>query len=204
MSIWRPAVAAALLTLAVLVALLAADVRSWHESIESGDAVFAAAPARAEWPPSTRVGGVAERLLGVRADVSSREALKLYTATAGVQPRLDNALSVQSGRARAQDALEDVAGGADPERAAQARTLLGVLAFRASARGSEQDQVEAAASDFADAIRVDPSADAAKFDLELLLRSIAAHGSRPGREPGAGAGQTGRHGAGAGTPGRGY
>lgn len=204
MSAWRPAAAAVLLTLAVVVALLAADVRSWGESLASGDAVYAAAPARAEWAPSARVGSLAERLLGVRADLASREALKRYAATAGVQARLDNALSVQSGRARAQDALEGVARDANPRRAAQARTLLGVLALRSSARGSEQGQVDAAASDFADAIRVDPSADEAKFDLELLLRLSAARGSRPGRESGAGTGQTGRHGAGAGTPGTGY
>ncbi len=148
--------------------------------------------------------GVAKSLLGTGDDVAARRGLQLYRTTAGVQLRLDNALDVQTARARAQDALERVARDADPHRAAQARTMLGVLAFQAVARGAEQSQIEAAAAEFADAIRADPTAEPAKFDLELLLRLTAAHGTRTGREPGAGTGQAGRHGAGAGTPGRGY
>ncbi len=196
--------AAGLLVLAVLAALLAADVRSWRDSVESGDAVYAAAPARAEWTPSTRLDGLAKSLLGAGDDVDARRAFQLYRATVGVNLRLDNAVHVQTARAQAQDALERVARDADPRRAAQARTMLGVLAFRAVARGAEQSQIEAAAADFADAIRADPSAEPAKFDLELLLRLTAAQGTRTGREPGAGTRGTGRRGAGAGTPGRGY
>lgn len=200
----RVVAAAGLLVLAVLTALLAADVRGWADSVESGDAVYAAAPARAEWTPSTRLGGLAEALLGAGDDVAARRALQLYRSTVGINVRLDNALDVQTARARAQDGLERMARSDDPRRAAQARTLLGVLAFRAVARGAEQSQIEAAAADFTDAIRADPAAEPAKFDLELLLRLTAAHGTRTGTEPGSGAGQTGRRGAGAGTPGRGY
>ncbi len=204
LSVMRLLASLGLLVLAVFAALVAADVRSWHDSVESGDALYAAAPARADWTPSPRVDGLAEGLLGVHDDVSLRRALQLYRSTAGVTVRLDNALGVQTQRARAQDALEAVARGAKRRRAAQARTLLGVLAFRAVARGAEQSQLEAAAADFADAIRADPSAEPAKFDLELLLRLTAAHGTRTGAQPGAGTGAAGRRGAGAGTPGRGY
>jgi hypothetical protein len=200
----RLVVPVGLLVLAVLSALLAADVRSWSASVASGDAVYAATPARARWTPSTRIDGLAESLLDAGDDVAVRRALQLYVATVGVNARLDNALEVQTARARAQDALERVARDPDPARAAQARTLLGVLAFRAAARGGQESDIDVAASDFADAIREDPSAEPAKFDLELLLRLTAAHGTRTGREPGAGTGQTGRRGAGAGTPGRGY
>ena len=89
-------------------------------------------------------------------------------------------------------------------RAAQARTLLGILTFGASASGGSQDQVDAAVSDFTDAIRADPEDDFAKFDLELLLRLTAAHGTRIGPGQSNGQGPTGHHGAGGGVPGSGY
>ena len=89
-------------------------------------------------------------------------------------------------------------------RSSQARTLLGLLTYRASAAGGEQDQVDAAIADFTDAIRADPSNAAAKFDLELLLRLSAASGTRPGQGLGTGSGRGGRRGAGGGVPGRGY
>ena len=118
--------------------------------------------------------------------------------------RLDNALDVQTARAQAQDALAAAARDADPQRAAQARTLLGILTFGASASGGSQDQVDAAVSDFTDAIRADPDDDFAKFDLELLLRLTAAHGTRTGPGQSNGQGATGRRGAGGGVPGSGY
>ena len=88
--------------------------------------------------------------------------------------------------------------------ASQARTLLGILSFGASAQGAGPSQVDAAIADFTDAIRADPGNEAAKFDLELLLRLTVAHGVRTGRGTGGGFGRTGRHGAGGGVPGSGY
>jgi len=200
----RLALAGLLVAAAVLVALLAADVRSWPAALESGDAVYAATPGRASWTPSTRLGGLAEGLLGVGDDVAQRRALQLYSVTIGLHQRLDNALDVQTARARAQDALASAARDSDPQRAAQARTLLGILTFGSSASGGSQSQVDAAVSDFTDAIRADPEDDFAKFDLELLLRLTAAHGTRTGPGQSNGLGATGRHGAGGGVPGNGY
>jgi hypothetical protein len=195
--------AAALLALAVLVALLAADVRSWQDSLETGDAVYAATPSRADWTPRTRLGGAAEKLLGTQDDVSLRRALAQFRATVGVRARLDNVLEVQTARARAEDALAQAARRGDRGRAAQARTLLGILTFGSAARGSDQTRIEAAQSDFADAVRADPSNDDAKYDLELLYRLTAAQGVRPGKGTGGATGRAGRRGGG-GTPGRGY
>ena len=201
---FRLVLAGFLVAAAVLVALLAADVRSWSVALASGDAVYAATPGRASWTPSTRLGGLAAGLLGIRDEVAQRRALQLYSVTSGLHERLDNALDVQTARAEAQDALVAAARDSDPLRAAQARTLLGILTFGASASGGSQDQVDAAASDFTDAVRVDPQDDSAKFDLELLLRLTAAHGTRTGPGQRNGEGASGRHGAGGGMPGSGY
>jgi hypothetical protein len=196
--------AAALLALAVVVLLLAADVRSWQAAITSGDVIYASNPKAASWTPSSRVGSLAERLVGAEDDVRIRRALRLYAIAAATHLRLDNATEVQTARAVAQDALTATAASSDSERSSQARTLLGLLTYRASATGGEQDQLESAVADFTDAIRADPSNAAAKYDLELLLRLTAAQGTRPGEGLGTGSGRGGRRGAGGGSPGRGY
>ena len=200
----RLVLAALLVAAAVFVALLAADVRSWPLALASGDSVYAATPGRATWTPSTRLGGLAQGLLGTSDDVAQRRALQLYTLASALPQRLDNALQVQTARAQAQDALAAAARDPDPRRAAQARTLLGILTFGTASSGGSSNQVDAADADFTDAIRADPDDDFAKFDLELLLRLTAAHGTRIGPGQGNGVGPTGRHGAGGGVPGSGY
>jgi hypothetical protein len=200
----RLVAAVALAGLAVVAILLAADARSWEAALSGGDAVYAASASRATWTPGTSLGGVAGDVLATEDDVAVRRALRLYRVAAATHLRLDNATEVQTARARAQDALLRVAAGSDPERSAQARTLLGILTFGSSASGGEEDQVEGAISDFTDAIRADGANDDAKFDLELLLRLSAAHGTRPGEGVGGGFGRGGRRGAGGGSPGRGY
>ena len=204
MNALRVGVAAALVALAVVVALLAADVRSWPRTFAAEDAVLAATPARATWTPATHLGGTAADLLGTGDDVTFRRALQLYVDATRRHQRLDNAVDVQTARATAQDALAAAALDGDARRAAQARTLLGILSFGASAQGAGPSQVDAAVSDFTDAIRADPGDEDAKFDLELLLRLTVAHGVRSGRGTGGGFGRTGRHGAGGGVPGSGY
>ena len=200
----RLALAGVLVAAGVVVALLASDVRSGPAALASGDAVYAATPGRASWTPSTRLDGLAEGLLGVHDDVAQRKALQQYSVASGLHQRLDNALDVQTARAQAQDALARASRDPDAMRASQARTLLGLLTFGASSSGGSADQVDAAVSDFTDAIRANAENDFAKFDLELLLRLTAAHGVRTGPGQGSGLGPTGRHGAGGGVPGSGY
>jgi hypothetical protein len=200
----RVSLAVAFVALAVLVALLAGDVRAWRSSLAAGDAAYAATPSRASWTPDTRLGGVAEGLLGVRDDVQLRDALQRYIDASKLHLRLDNALSVESARARAQDALEQISHANDLRRVSQVLTLLGILAYRASASGGAQSQVDAAISNFTDAVRADPANMEAAFDLELLLRLTAARGSRVEPGQGGGFGRTGRRGAGSGQPGSGY
>jgi hypothetical protein len=193
MSLVRVSLVAIAVVLAVLAALLAGDVRAWRSALGSG-----------ELSARTTFGGASEALLGVRDDVQLRHALQLYLGVSKLHLRLDNALAVESARARAQDALEQASHSGDPRRVSQVLTLLGILAYRASASGGAQSQVDAAISDFTDALRADPANEQAAYDLELLLRLTAARGSRVEPGQGGGFGRTGHRGAGGGQPGSGY
>lgn len=190
-------------TLGVVAMLVASDVRSLQRSLSSGDAVYAAAPRSARWAPPTRVGNMARDLLGVQGSVAARHALRLYRMAAATHFNLGNGVQVQTKRAAAQDALEALARSGDAKQTAQALTLLGILAYGATARG-DQNQAEAATADFSGAIAADPGNTPAKFDLELLLRLAVAQGTRTGQGLGGGFGRGGHRGAGGGTPGHGY
>lgn len=200
----RLIVSTLLVALAVVAILLAADVRSSRSALASGDALSARSPGHASWSPRTRLGGLATDLLATRDDLAVRHALQLYVIAAATHLRLDNATQVQTARAAAQDALTKVAASGDPSRSSQARTLLGILTFRSSATGAEGDQVDSAVAAFTDAVRADGRNDDAKFDLELMLKLSAAHGTRPGQGVGGGFGRGAHRGAGGGTPGKGY
>jgi len=200
----RVVLAALLAAGAVVAALLAHDVRTVDSALRDGDVVYAATPSRASWSASTTIGGAAESLLGAGDDVVFRQALQQYVDASKLRLRLDNAVDVESARGRAQDLLERLARNEPSPRTSQALTLLGVLAFKASASGATQSQVDAAISDFTDAVRADPGNVDAAFDLELLLRLTTAHGTRVEPGQGGGFGRTGRHGAGGGQPASGY
>jgi hypothetical protein len=191
----RIAGAVLLAAIAVTGALLVRDVHSWRSSIEQGDAAFAVSPSRAAWTPATVLGNSAEALLGTADDVQYRRALQLYVDAAKTPNRLDTAVKRQSLRAQAARALLKANHG---PHASQAQTLLGVLAY------GDTSGAQAAVSNFSNAVRADPSNAAAKFDLELLLRLTAAHGSRSGAGPGGSFGTGGRRGAGGDVPGNGY
>lgn len=190
-----------LVALAFGVALLAADVRSWQQTFASDDL-----RSSATWDAATRIpGDPAGRLLGVGDDVRARRAIKLFEQTVATRGRLDDALAVTGARARAELALAALAHGRGA-RAAQASTLLGVLAFGDFSRGGGRDpsQAETAQGDFENAVRADPGNATAAYDLELLLRSLAVTGTRNGQNGNGTAGSTGHNGAGNGTPGHGY
>jgi hypothetical protein len=192
---------------ALVVTALALDVHRWEEAMAQGDATYSAAPRKASWHASSLLpADPAARLLGVADDVAARRALQGYLAVAHRRARLDNAIDVAADRAGAETALAGVAQSGDRARAAQAQTLLGILTFQDFARGGSDvgGQAEAAVAYFDGAVRSDPSSDAARFDLELALRALAARGVRVGPGSGTGTGSTGRRGAGGGLPGRGY
>jgi hypothetical protein len=200
----RMSIAAVLAGLAVGAALLAGDVRSWPPALAGGDALYGASARGATWSPHTRLGGLAQDVLGLQEDVQLRRALQLYREGTAAPQRLDNALEVQAAREQAEEALAAVARRSRPQDASQALTLLGILALGTKAAGGASNQSDAALSNFSDAVRTDPGNELAKYDLELLLRLTAAHGSRNGGGQSSGSGRSGSHNGSAGLPGSGY
>jgi hypothetical protein len=207
------AIAAGLVVLAVIAALLAADVRGWQTTLRENDALLQAEPLAADRTPDTRLGSLAERTLGVRDDVDARRAISLYLRNVNVPVRLDNGRQVALARSRAEQALASVARSSEGARASQAETLLGVLVFTdvspstdpfEQTAQNDPDQAQASVADFQDAVRADPDNSVAKYDLELALRALLAQGVRVGAGQQTGAGSTGRRGAGGGVPGSGY
>jgi hypothetical protein len=203
-----------LLVLAGAAVLLASDVRAWQSAIGGDDALLAVSPANATWRPPTRLpASLAEGVLGLRDDVAARRAIALFRGTAGVAQALDSETQTQAKRGRAEAALADIARDPNRARASQAETLLGVLIFtdRApssnpfqSSTGPAPDQIQESIADFQNAVRDDPGNLTAKFNLELLIRALAAQGVRVGSAQQSGAGSTGKRGAGGGVPGQGY
>ena len=198
-----------LLVLAVGAALLAADVNAWQNALRADDDALAAASANTYVP--FRLAG---RLLGVHDDVVARRALALYRQAAHTSISRDNAFQGGAAHAQAESALADNARGSNRARASQAETLLGILVFTAVApnsnpfstekAGPSPDQVSESVLDFQNAVRDDPTDSTAKYDLELLIRSLAAKGVRVGAAQQRVKGSTGRHGASGVFPGQGY
>jgi hypothetical protein len=200
----RIAATGVLAALAVAVALLASDVRAWPAAIARGDALYALDPASAHWSPQTRLGGLAGTLLGTRGDLAARRGLQLYDQTIVFQRTLADELEVETARAYAMGALAQPAASSSHSVASQARTLQGVLAFDAAGRGGGPSQVEAAIADFTAALELNSANDAAKFDLELLLRLGQVRGATFGPAHAKRFQRTGRKGAAGTAAGHGY
>jgi hypothetical protein len=214
-SVARLTAGAAFAALAVLAVLLAADLRAWPVAIERGDALYALDPPSAQWSAQTRLGSVAEAMLGTGGDLAERRSLELYNETVALQDTIPFDEEIETARAQAMNALAKPALSSDVSVASQARTLQGVLAFDAAARNGGSSQVDTAIADFTAALQVDSANTAAKFDLELLLRLGQAEPSifGPSHKPGltgtghrrsAAGGAGGRQGASGSPSGHGY
>lgn len=189
---------------AAAAALLAADVASVRDGLRGGDAAYAAGLAP-RWRAETRLPfGLTERLLGARDELALRRALEAYGVAARSHPGFDLGASRTRARDEASAALADVAASGPPAYAAQASDLLGILAFQGSRDGRRPASVEHALSALRAAIALDPDDEAAKVNLEIVLRLITPQGARPGARPGGEPRQAGRRGGGAGGAGRGY
>jgi hypothetical protein len=203
---WRLVLAGVCAVLAVALAVTALSVRT------AADSATRAQVRAAQHPTSAHAfglggplpAGVPEWLLGLSDDRAFARALDLARSAEQLasQPGLD----AQRTSGEAQAALAPFeAGGADPARADLAATLGGVLAFQDSrAQTGSATNTDRATDAFRRAVESDPLADAAAFDLELLLRRERASGIRHGGAPTPGGGGRGHRGAAAGAAGSGY
>jgi hypothetical protein len=190
------------LVLAAVLALLAADVRTWRDTMRADDLRFQlSASAKADWDTSTLLpSGVARSVLEVDDDRELRRGVAAFRAA-------DRARGFSRSRVRgaAEAALAGVAASSDATaHASQAFDLLGILAFSDSTSGRRATPVERSLAAFDNAVRRDSENTAAKYNLELLLRLLEAEGERRGPNPTPGPRGSGRRGAGTGTPGQGY
>jgi hypothetical protein len=190
------------LVLAAVLALLAADVRTWRDTMRADDLRFQlSASSKADWDTSTLLpSGVARSVLEVDDDRELRRGVAAFRAA-------DRARGFSRSRVRgaAEAALAGVAASSDaPAHASQAFDLLGILAFSDSTSGRRATPVERSLAAFDNAVRRDPENTVAKYNLELLLRLLEAEGERRGPNPTPGPRGSGRRGAGTGTPGQGY
>jgi hypothetical protein len=206
----RPArlgVGLVLLACGVVCALLAADVRSWASGIRAGDTLFSQAPRTAQWsPPTILPFDPARRVLGLSDQLAYRRAVRSFVGAAGLGNGFDNGYSESRTRAAVETTLARVAQSPDPQRASQAENLLGILAFADSRqRGpSAPAPIDRSLAAFQAAVRLDASNEAAKYNLEWLLRQLVAKGTRRGSNASSGGPAKGHRGAGGGLPGRGY
>ncbi|MDX6485002.1 MAG: hypothetical protein QOF43_155, partial [Gaiellaceae bacterium] len=150
---------------------------------------------------SATFGALARNVLGFNDDIRYRKALQLYRTIPSAAASFDNGQARRTARGIAQAALSRVEQNDDDRvRASRAATLLGLLAFTGDGAGAADQAV----IELQNAVRLDRRNSDAKFDLELLLRLLVAHGVRQGPGAGATGAASGHRGAGLGTPGRGY
>jgi hypothetical protein len=181
------------LVLAVLVLLMLLSVRGWQRGFIRGDAAFAATPIAPtvnpigqppplpppmHWHSPGGIGGrTAERLLGVHDDSAFRRALALYRAAlpnANEQQQFEFDRELPAKRIRAQRALTAVAvDDPDPRIRSRATNMLGILMRGAPTPtdpAQQRAQILAVIGLFRSAIKLDPSDEDAKLNLELVLR----------------------------------
>jgi hypothetical protein len=179
----RLAAAAVALVLAVVLALLARDVRAWQTSMERGDRSFQVSPGPdGLWEPDgTLPGGAARRALGLDDDLRLREAARLFRLS---RPRaaeqrttrdLAEATSAEVGFASVQ---QDT--GAPRQLRSSAANELGVLSFADVIANPDQaaQRSRKAVQKFTEAIKLDAANRTAMANLELLLTLLRADDPR--------------------------
>jgi hypothetical protein len=203
----RVILAAVSAVLAIVLALTALSVR------DAADSATRAELRAAEQPNAVHAfslggplpSGVPEWLLGLGDDRAFARALDEARSARALADQPGPDAQRLSGVAQG-DLSPFEADRSDPARADLAATLGGVLAFQDSRAqtGGGPTNTDRALAAFRRAIEVDPNADAAAYDLELLLRRETAAGIRNGGAPTPGGGGKGRRGAAAGAAGNGY
>lgn len=198
--------AAVLVAVAIVLALFARDVRATQRSFARDDLrVAAAAPGQPDWRASTTFPFAwSDDLLGLGGDRRLRLAIQEFKMTYNRPAGFDSGQAATRARDAAEAALAASAQDADPKRASQALDLLGLLVFGDSTAGGGSAAATRAVSDLQQSIALDAANDAAKTNLELVLKLLRTNGSRVGSAAAAGPRSSGHRGAGSGTPGEGY
>ena len=180
----RLVVAALALLLAVLLALLARDVRRWQESMERGDQSFPVTHGpRGLWEPDGRVlpGGIARTVLGLDDDLRLREAAQLYRRSKprGAEARTTRDLA-ESTSAQVGFAAVQQDEGAPAELRSVAANEIGNLAFADVISNTDQaaERSRRAVQKYVEALRLDPDNHAALANLELMLTLVRADDPR--------------------------
>jgi hypothetical protein len=203
----RLLLAVAALAVAAFAAVLASDLRAWSEAVAAGDRTFAVHPAQARWNPATALpAGLSRDLLGISDDLAYRHAVQAFVAVQRAGCGVDNCYSESLARTSLELRLANLARSADRVRSSTLYNLLGILAFADSQQrgASRPAPVERSVADFQAAVQLDPTNEDAKFNLEWLLRRLAARGVRPGGTSGQSGPARGHKGAAGGVPGRGF
>ena len=167
------ALAVGALLLALVLALLARDVRAWDESVRAGDERFAVAPGPDDlWEPaSTSFGGAGRALLGLGDDLELRHAEQLFRRS---RPRAGSLRTTKqlAYATQAQIALSTIQlGDASREVRSRAANQIGALAMAdvLANAGDASGRFETALKKFTEAVRLDPGNEAARHNLELAL-----------------------------------
>jgi hypothetical protein len=208
MSRGRLAIAVVSLALAVFAALLASDMRSWQQALRAGDLRFVQDPPRARWKASTILpAGLSLGILGISDQLAFRRAAQRFVVVDALGEGFDNGFSESQKRAELEVTLTNIARSGNRKRDAAASNLLGILAFSDSKQtgASAPAPVERSVGDFQTAVQLDPTNEAAKFNLEWLLRELAAHGTSSNSSNSSVGGKSkSAKGAGGSLPGHGY
>ena len=197
-----PAVAALLLVLALLLALLARDVRGWEQSTAYGDERFQVSPGPNDlWEPGgfRPLRGAARLALGLGDDLELRQAARLERLSSPRRGSLRTTGQLAVGTS-AQVAFAQVqTGGAPDEVRSLAANEIGVLTLADLLSDSSQsaELSPRAIRKFTEAATLDPTNQAALANLELVLTLLQGADPRvaPEGEPVRGGGSSSGAGA---------
>jgi hypothetical protein len=159
---------------AVLLLLLATDVRGWSARFAADDLRYRANPVPENlWTPTQLVPfGLARNILGINDDIQYRRALRAFRLARPLESNLYN-VKFSTLRAEAQVQMAEIADrGNDLARRSQAANLLGVLGFAMAARDLDLRAtfLRDAIASFRQAIALDVTNDDALFNLEFALQ----------------------------------
>ena len=174
---------AALLVVAILSAMLAADLRRSQRRVESADVAFTSGvDQRVSWAGDTLLpAGVSRDVLGLGDDIVFRNVVQRFWLSKPRDPLREFAdVTRRSGAERELARLADVDTSA--QRRAVALTMRGGLLLEEARNTTTQRQVfvRRAIEQFHKAVVLDPSNGDALYNLELALKLLRRSGTDPG------------------------